>query len=275
MRSIFTRFRAYQLGEPGSSFSYFADGHFTLLEGRLTDHSRPTLLREMENCSVNSIDMLHITSWDADHCQSSELPDLLRLTRPTLIECPGYEPHTENGIRSLKIIAEYIDERRNDNRTKTLRHITPEYVSGLKIADWLAFENTLYNPLHLDGNCANDNSTVKHFRRGCFNVLSLGDVESHLISARLRGCKILRRDAGLQLAHVVAGDVLHHLAAGLPYVAPTVDRREAEEVIARRPGAHPTRSREIARQNAAQGRFAFAADEAAPIRRLRISSAGS
>jgi competence protein ComEC len=31
MRGIRTRFRAYHLGSAGSSFSYFADGHFTII----------------------------------------------------------------------------------------------------------------------------------------------------------------------------------------------------------------------------------------------------
>ena len=34
-----TRFRAYQLGTPGSSFSYSVDDHFTLIEARLTPMS--------------------------------------------------------------------------------------------------------------------------------------------------------------------------------------------------------------------------------------------
>ena len=50
-----TRFRAYQLGTSGSSFSYFADGHFTLLEGRLTNRSRPSLIAELAMCNVMSI----------------------------------------------------------------------------------------------------------------------------------------------------------------------------------------------------------------------------
>jgi competence protein ComEC len=67
-----TRFRAYQLGTSGSSFSYFVDGHFTLLEGRMTDISRRTLISEMDKCDVQNADVLHMTSWDSDHCSASE-----------------------------------------------------------------------------------------------------------------------------------------------------------------------------------------------------------
>ena len=46
MRGIRTRFRAYHLGSAGSSFSYFADGHFTMIEARLTEDSREQVERE-------------------------------------------------------------------------------------------------------------------------------------------------------------------------------------------------------------------------------------
>src|SRR5438132_11514245 len=97
MRGILTRFRAYQLGSPGSSFSYFADGHFTVVEGRLTALSRRSLLVEMTACGVAAANSLHITSWDDDHCNSNELEELLELTLPVTIECPGYNPYTDCG----------------------------------------------------------------------------------------------------------------------------------------------------------------------------------
>ena len=75
--------------------------------------------------------------------------------------------------------------------------------------------------------------------------------------------------AGLQLAHVVAGDVLDDLAAGLPDLAAAVDGGEAEEEIARRAGAHPAGSAEIAGDHAAERRLAAAAEEAAPVRAAR------
>jgi competence protein ComEC len=49
MNGNFTRFRAYHLGCPGSSFFYFADGHFTVIEGRMTNESRRQLEHEMTN----------------------------------------------------------------------------------------------------------------------------------------------------------------------------------------------------------------------------------
>ena len=203
MRSIRTRFRAYHLGCSGSSFSYFADGRFTMIEGRLTDDSRRQVESEMEICSVEEAASLHITSWDADHCNKYELPELLNLIRPRRIECPGYDPVKDygHGEECLAMIGEYRSRRRNTGFVPVITHITPAYIEGLDHASALGFNNMFYNPYHIVEN-ANDNSTVKLFREGSFNVLSLGDVEDSLISARLRRCRILKSETDVMiLAH--------------------------------------------------------------------------
>jgi competence protein ComEC len=202
MKSIVTRFRAYQLGVPGSSFTYFADGHFTVVEGRLTEFSKVALVYEMERCGVEFADTLHITSWDSDHCNKHELQELLDLIRPLRIECPGYNPYTDHGEGCLEIIAAYKEARARANRIPKIKHITPKYIDQLEPAGAEAFENTFYNPMHIDADCPNNNSTVKHFRTGSFNVLSLGDVESPNISARLRRSRILKTETDVMiLAH--------------------------------------------------------------------------
>jgi competence protein ComEC len=199
LKSVVTRFRAYQLRSAGSSFSYFADSHFTLIEARLNDTSAPSLMCEMAECGVETANCLHITSWDADHCSASELPVLLETVRPAKIECPGYEPSSDNGTDSRRIIRAYELEKRKSNRPVELKFITPDYLASLKEAEQLGFNNVLYNPKWLDDDCANNNSTVQLFRRGSFNLLSLGDVESHNISARLRRDKFLGREVDVML----------------------------------------------------------------------------
>ena len=199
MKSIITRFRAYQLGSAGSSFSYFADGHFTVLEGRLTDLSRPNLIHEMANCGVETANTLHITSWDSDHCSASELTDLLMLTMPERIEYPGYEPHSESGETCLAIVEAYSKRQQVSNRPARIQAITPEYISSLPQSEALAFRDVLYHPRWLDHSCLNNNSTVKFFRRGSFNLLSLGDVESVDISAGLRRDKYLSRETDVMI----------------------------------------------------------------------------
>jgi competence protein ComEC len=202
LKPIVTRFRAYQLGCAGSSFSYFANGHFTLVEARLNDTNAPSVAREMATCGVETIHCLHITSWDSDHCSLWELPVLLKTLRPTKIECPGYEPSSDSGKDCRRIIQAYREQTRNSNRLVELRYITPEYIDSLEAAERLAFRNVFYHPRSIDANCANNNSTVKLFREGSFNLLSLGDVESHDISARLRRCTYLRREVDVMiLAH--------------------------------------------------------------------------
>jgi competence protein ComEC len=125
-----TRFRAYQLGASGSSFSYFADGRFTVLEARMTDMSSKMLAIEMNHCEVLSANALHITSWDADHCSASELPDLLKLARPLTLELPGYSPYSENAKKALDILRKYVDDRSADNRTKSYRLSHPNTSEG-------------------------------------------------------------------------------------------------------------------------------------------------
>jgi competence protein ComEC len=194
-----TRFRAYQLGSAGSSFSYFADGRLHVIEGRLTATSKVTLMREMATCQVPSAYSLEITSWDRDHCSAPELPELLDLIRPTRIEMPGYEPGSDNGWEAKKILSDY---KVRQNQSIDLIGISPYFITTLPQASDLAFNPIFYNPNIIDDACANNNSTVKLYREGSFNVLSLGDVECPNISSRLRDCRVLKRETDvLILAH--------------------------------------------------------------------------
>ena len=201
-KSVVTRFRAYQLGSSGSSFSYYAGGHFTQLEGRLTELSRLSLVAEMKQCSVAVADLLHITSWDEDHCSANELGDLLDLIVPKKIECPGYEPQSDNGKKARRIIEAFRASRQSTNRAVKIQAVTPEYIDGLGNAEAVAFNDVFYNPRFIDPDCMNNNSTVKFFRGGSFNVLSLGDVENQNISAQLRRSPYLKRETDIMiLAH--------------------------------------------------------------------------
>src|SRR5205823_1581434 len=96
--------------------SYFADGHFTLIEARLNDINAPSVAREMAACGVETAHCLHITSWDSDHCSLSELPVLLEMIRPAKIECPGYEPSSDSGKDCRRMIQGYEAQKCNSNR---------------------------------------------------------------------------------------------------------------------------------------------------------------
>jgi competence protein ComEC len=97
VKSKKTRFRAYQLGNAGSSFSYFNGGFFTLIEARYNETNEESIKQELKLCDVTKINNLHITSWDRDHCSPSQLEKILAEFKPNKIEYPGYSPHSEAG----------------------------------------------------------------------------------------------------------------------------------------------------------------------------------
>jgi|JRYF01.1.fsa_nt_gb competence protein ComEC len=201
LKPVVTRFRAYQLGEPGSSFSYFADGHFTLIEAMVTELSRPRLLAELAQCGRRTIDTLHITSWDLDHCKPSSLEWILAHLTPTRVEQPGYAPHTECGHECRRTVEQYQQRCAARGHRVTVQSIDPPYIASLEHAQSLGYRDIFYHPRQLH-DTPNDNSTIKFFRRGAFNVLSLGDVEAPEIASLLRRCKTLCREVDIMiLAH--------------------------------------------------------------------------
>lgn len=194
-----TRFRAYQLGSAGSSFSYFNGTSFTLIEGRFNDYNKISICNELRACSRNSIDCLHITSWDDDHCSSNELTELLKFLTPTSIECPKYPPTTSEGQRSLDVITGYLAQNR---LTRQGRIVNSVFVCTLPSA--LAFDNTnvVFDASHDQSANPNDQSTIKLFRSEGFSVLSLGDVESCDIANQICDVEIFQNEVDiLILAH--------------------------------------------------------------------------
>jgi competence protein ComEC len=196
-----TRFRAYQLGNPGSSFSYFDGTTFTLIEARLTDLNRPRIDKELEICGTSRVGVLHITSWDADHCAVNDLKEILKRYRPSRIEYPGYPPKTETAEECLVLIRGYRTLMQSAGVAASIQQIDPPYVNSLHPAEALGYRDIVYHPKYLS-ETSNNNSTVKLFRTGCFNVASLGDVEDNMISARLSNCPVFNSEVdAIILAH--------------------------------------------------------------------------
>lgn len=196
-----TRFRAYQLGSAGSSFSYFDGMSFTLIEARLSDLNRPRIIKEMEICGVHRLNCLHITSWDTDHCGRGDLAAILETFRPLKIECPGYPPGTDTARECLKLIIAYQAVEQVMGRTMTVQSIDPPYIRSLSSANALGYRDIIYHPKSLFEK-SNDNSTIKLFRTGSFNVASLGDVENNFLSASLCDCSIFTSEVDVMiLAH--------------------------------------------------------------------------
>ncbi|WP_444899865.1 ComEC/Rec2 family competence protein [Microbulbifer sp. VAAC004] len=194
-----TRFRAYQLGNAGSSFSYFNGTKFTLLEARYNEANEDSIKQEMHLCNTNEIHDLHITSWDIDHCSPIQLEKILTNFNPKKIEYPGYTPHTEAGKESLSIIKKYEEKDRGNRKSIG---ITPSYIRSLDKAESYGYRDTLHHPKYIDETSSNNNSTVKHFRSGSFNVLSLGDVECNNIASGLRRQRTINQETDVMiLAH--------------------------------------------------------------------------
>lgn len=145
----------------------------------------------MSNCGIDHIKTLHITSWDKDHCNAGELKIILEYLKPERIEYPGYAPHTKNGEESLELIQGY----------KGAKYLINSAFVNQFIKNPLRGEDLYYNPTE-EHNTSNDNSVVKFFRVGSFQVLSLGDCESPDISKELANDKILKSEVDiLILAH--------------------------------------------------------------------------
>lgn len=178
----YTRFRAYQLGTKGSSFSYSVDSNFTLIEARYNDVNRPNIFAELQKIGIDYITCLHITSWDDDHCSDIELAKILKELKPLRIEYPGYNPDTDCGKSSKKMIHNYCTRD-----LKLHQAISSEYVGALPPGKERQYNNIVYNPI-ADHAKHNDNSVVQLFRFGRFTVLSLGDCESSAIADRIQSC---------------------------------------------------------------------------------------
>jgi len=175
LRSKHTRFRAYQLKSKGSSFSYWDGANFTLCEGRYNDDNKPSVLHELRTCGRSSVDVLHITGWDNDHCNPAELAELLVQLKPACIEQPGYLPQSEPGKESEKLIIKYCTLLK-----KARIVVNPQNVSYLPAPITWDYTDILFaNPKNNAD--VNDNSSIRLFRSGCFNVLSMGDSESEAI----------------------------------------------------------------------------------------------
>lgn len=190
----YTRFRAYQLKDEGSSMSLSVNDHFTLIEARYNDCNKDHILWELNNIGKQFIDVLHITSWDKDHCDYEELIQILEDLQPLMIEYPGYHPHTPTAEKCLALIKGYSIGRRIS--------INPIIVNNsIKDSEPLKGRDVFYNPLTWFGK-SNDESTIKLFRCGSFQILSLGDCESKEISERLMSYEILQNEVDvLILAH--------------------------------------------------------------------------
>lgn len=202
LAKIPTRFRAYQLGNPGSSFSYRAGNYFTLIEGRATELSWHRLVSEMRVAQRADIDTVHLTSWDGDHCEVNQLAHICMHLRPQRVEIPGYTPHCDSAWESWHLVDAYLRHVAHDVRPASVMQFTPQTIASLPYADTFGYSDIILHPKVLYPDSSNNNSTIKLFRSGCFTVLSLGDVEDPEIANYLMTIDQIRNEVDvLLMAH--------------------------------------------------------------------------
>lgn len=177
-----TFFRAYQLDSEGSLFSFYKKNTFTLIEARLPKAGIEVIAADLKRVGKTAIDVLHITSWDVDHCNYNDLTKLLNRFRPALIEVPDYNPTTEEGKLCQRVILRY--DIIHEDYIPNVRVISKAYLDKLTEGTSLGTKNIVYESMF---NCDNKNnmSLIKLFRSSGFNVLSLGDCESAEIAENL------------------------------------------------------------------------------------------
>lgn len=174
-----TKFRAFQLDSEGSLFSYYKPNQYYLIEARLPKGGLSVLKKDLEFHGKSQVDVLHITSWDVDHCRYDELIQILNHLRPNIIEIPSYLPESDNGRLCRKTLIGYEDI--HQQYTPNVRVMSKDYISKLENAQVRGSKNVVYHSKYESQN-KNDMSLIKLFRSEGFNVLSLGDCESQEIS---------------------------------------------------------------------------------------------
>jgi competence protein ComEC len=197
--SFTTKFTAFQLDSPGSLFSYYKQDTYCLIEARLPKGGMDALLADMAHHNKSRIDVLHITSWDSDHCTFNDLVPILNQLRPNKIEVPDYYPASNDGELCRKVIFEY------DAIHQTFKHnvqvVSKTYINQLATGQAGGVNNIVYHSMYGSNN-KNDMSLIKLFRSAGFNVLSVGDCEAAEIADYLMKDSFIQSEVDvLILAH--------------------------------------------------------------------------
>jgi competence protein ComEC len=174
-----TKFRAFQLDSEGSLFSYFKPNQYFLIEARLPKGGLDVLREDLKYHGKTHVDVLHITSWDVDHCKYDDLVQILNHLRPNTIEIPSYLPESDTGKLCRRTLIGYDDI--HQQYKPNVKVMSKEYISNLSNAQTGGSNNVVYHSTY-DSDNKNDMSLIKLFRSEGFNVLSLGDCESQEIA---------------------------------------------------------------------------------------------
>jgi competence protein ComEC len=213
---MLTKFRAFQLDSEGSLFSFYKRNLYYLIEARLPKEGIKLLKEDLEKHSKSQVDILHITSWDTDHCAYEDLVQIMNHLRPNIIEIPSNEPTSDTGKLCKQIIIGY--DQIHQEYEPNVRVMSKDFMSKLNRAESLGLNNVVF-PSKFDGSNKNDMSLIKLFRSEGFNVLSLGDCESAEIANNLMNSALITSEVDvLILPHhgadngFITGDFLDKLS---------------------------------------------------------------
>lgn len=164
----YTRLRAYRM-QNGCVVSYSVDMEFVLIGGRYNDEIAQAIREEMRIAGCDSIDLLHIPSWDNRMCDAKEIGVLLEDLQPTDIEIPAYNPTDINGKACKRIIIEFCEDSLISRVVEcSSKNISKENDTG---------RGFLLSPTK-DYQAPEDNDVVEFFYEGRFKLLSTGFMRS-------------------------------------------------------------------------------------------------
>lgn len=177
MDNSYTRLRANNIAGGGVSVTYSVDMDFTLIGGRYSDEIKPSIKEEMRIAGCDTIDLLHIPSWDKRCCQPEELKSLLKELQPSYIEIPMYHPEDSIGKDSLGEIKAFCDASSvtelREMTPKMIRNINDSHSSRLILSSGNSFQITF------------DNDVVGLFNQGRFSVLNTGFIKTDKIVEKI------------------------------------------------------------------------------------------
>ncbi len=170
MNNTYTRLRVYHIEGGGLSFSYSVDMEFTLVGGRYNEENLMSIKDEMRIAGCDTIDVLHIPSWDGRCCQADEMRNLLRELQPAILEIPAYNPKDDEGKACRKILMDYSE-------TVPFADVIichPKLINKMENGD---MDRQILSPTSVFAELE-DNDSVAWFRGGRFSVMNTGYVKS-------------------------------------------------------------------------------------------------
>ena len=173
MNNQYTRFRAYHVPD-GCAYSYTVSKEFCLIGGRYHQSMKRSLAEEMRIAGCDTIDLLHIPSWNNKMCNADEIEEMLGLLRPTEIEIPAYIPEDKAGKRSRTIILDYCSQ----SSISELYICTPKFI---RRNNPLGNNRIIVSPM-TDYTIPEDNDLVEFIGHGKFSMLSTGLVHTQEIA---------------------------------------------------------------------------------------------